>query len=156
MDTLADRFWRRVEPEPMSGCFLWLGYRNHRGYGLMWDTNEMRFATRVAWKLHFGEIPNGLSVLHRCDLTSCVRPEHLFLGTHTDNMRDAAAKGRLAAQKEGPRLVCAAGLHAMTPFNVYIHPTRGKRSCKACQVQRGREWRERERHALLARLGGGT
>lgn len=52
-------------------------------------------------------------------------------------------EGRLAAQKEGPRERCLAGLHAMTPENVYVHPQRGKRSCKACQIRRGREWRQR-------------
>lgn len=54
-------------------------------------------AHRFSWTLHNGPIPAGMHVLHYCDTPACVRPDHLFLGTHRDNMRDAASKGRLNA-----------------------------------------------------------
>lgn len=73
-----------------TGCWFWLGFKNHLGYGVLGKDR----AHRVAYKLFNGPIPKGLSVLHRCDVRSCVNPEHLWLGTQTDNMRDCAIKGR--------------------------------------------------------------
>jgi hypothetical protein len=77
-------------PEPNSGCLLWLGRLNRDGYG----TFGRELAHRRTWRAHFGAIPDGLQVLHRCDVPCCVNPAHLWLGTHTDNMRDRSAKGR--------------------------------------------------------------
>ncbi len=56
-------------------------------------------AHRLSWELHFGPIPSGLKVLHRCDNPPCVRPDHLFIGTQSDNLRDAAIKGRITGEK---------------------------------------------------------
>lgn len=56
---------------------------------------------RVSYRLAHGEFDPSLHVLHACDTPLCVRPEHLFLGTHTDNMRDAAAKGHLTVERRG-------------------------------------------------------
>jgi hypothetical protein len=80
-------------PEPNSGCWLWLGpYTNPaKAYG-GWGRHEK--AHRVSWQLTNGLIPAKLFVLHKCDISICVNPSHLFLGTQTDNLNDMTNKGR--------------------------------------------------------------
>jgi hypothetical protein len=90
-----ERFEAKFMPEPMSGCWLWFGAHDSRGYGQV-NLNKVREgAHRVAWRIYHGAIPDGLLVCHRCDNPACVNPDHLFLGTYTDNMRDCSNKGRL-------------------------------------------------------------
>lgn len=89
--TIEDRFWAKVEKA--AGCWTWTGGCDAQGYGAFKST-RMTKAHRFSWELHFGKITNGLWVLHRCDNPSCVRPDHLFLGTHEENMADMKAKGR--------------------------------------------------------------
>lgn len=92
--TREERFWARVQKT--DGCWLWIGGRNKAGYGNFspGGTASMIGAHRVSYELHYGPIPQGLHVLHRCDVPSCVRPDHLFLGTVADNVRDMYDKGR--------------------------------------------------------------
>lgn len=86
------RFWEKVQRS--DGCWLWTGSLMTRGYGQVFWNGRPDGAHRVAWMLTRGEIPDGLYVLHRCDNRPCVRPDHLFLGTHEINMKDAVTKGR--------------------------------------------------------------
>jgi hypothetical protein len=98
---LAERFERHYIPEPMSGCFIWTAAVTPDGYGLLAKERShlsggsaMFLAHRASWELHRGPIIDGLHVLHNCDNPYCVNPDHLFLGTHSDNMKDSVAKGR--------------------------------------------------------------
>lgn len=95
---LAARFARFVHrTDDLFGCWLWTGRTAGRGYGYISRGRRREgdaYAHRVAWELAYGPIPDGLWVLHQCDTPHCVRPDHLFLGTHRDNMRDMLAKGR--------------------------------------------------------------
>ena len=88
------RFYDKTEPEPMSGCLLWTGYVASTGYGVFRMNTKARRAHRVAWELERGEIPEGLCVLHKCDVPACVNVDHLFLGTQADNVADRHAKNR--------------------------------------------------------------
>lgn len=92
----VDKFWSKVD---RSGeCWVWTGGRNSDGYGNCHMPIDGRLksqkAHRAAWRLTRGDIPQGMSVLHRCDNPPCVNPDHLFLGTQADNMRDCREKGR--------------------------------------------------------------
>lgn len=94
------RFWAKVEPEPMSGCWLWIAAIMSKGYGMFsYPCGRPKFclilAHRYAWEHTFGPIPRGKFVCHHCDVRSCVNPQHLFLGTNFDNAHDAMAKGRI-------------------------------------------------------------
>lgn len=87
-----ERFWQRVD---MGGaCWRWMGARLPAGYGRLSFQRRSMYAHRVAYLLTYGVIPEGLCVLHRCDNPPCVRPDHLFLGTQTDNARDRERKNR--------------------------------------------------------------
>lgn len=84
-----------------GGCWIWQGAKSH-GYGMFEFLGKSRHAHRVAWALLYGELPAvGIEVCHACDTPLCVRPLHLFLGTHAENLRDAQAKGRLATHANG-------------------------------------------------------
>lgn len=89
---LSERFWERVDKS--GECWVYTGYTNPKGYGVVGLESGNKFAHRVAWELTNGLIPDGLWVLHRCDNPPCVRPEHLWLGDNTDNQRDSVRKGR--------------------------------------------------------------
>lgn len=93
--SLADRFWAKVRKT--NSCWLWTGTGTGKGHGELWQAGRMVLAHRISWELHFGPIPLGMGVLHKCDNPPCVRPDHLFLGTQTDNIKDAKRKGRLAS-----------------------------------------------------------
>lgn len=88
--SIPERFWEKVTKSPI-GCWLWQGHISRLGYGKFMG----KHAHRIAWSLTNGSIPDDLDVCHHCDNTMCVNPEHLFLGTASDNMKDCVSKGRL-------------------------------------------------------------
>lgn len=90
----TDCVLERSIPEPNTGCWLFAKSLKNNGYGQLWWNGKRRDAHRWAWTMARGEIPAGLHVLHSCDVRSCVNPDHLFLGTNRDNIRDMVAKGR--------------------------------------------------------------
>lgn len=90
--TLEERFWNGVLKG--EGCWEWQGYTNSGGYGATWDKGVSVLAHRASYTFTYGTIPEGMDVCHRCDNPKCVRPDHLFLGTGKDNIRDQIEKGR--------------------------------------------------------------
>jgi len=96
--TIADRLESRSIRIPECGCRLWLGAVTSEGYGHLKVITPTRVAMvgthRAAWECAYGPIPDGLHVLHRCDVRLCIEPTHLFLGTNFDNVADRVAKGR--------------------------------------------------------------
>jgi len=92
--SLKERLYIRLKRE--GNCWVWTGakMKNRGGYGAIRIGNKTVPTHRLSWEIHYGPIPEGKYVLHHCDNPPCVRPEHLFLGTQQDNIRDAIAKHR--------------------------------------------------------------
>lgn len=93
MKIIAERFWDKVDKSGgENACWNWTAAKLPHGYGKL----QSMLSHRASWKIHFGEIPSGLLVCHKCDNPSCVNPNHLFLGTHKQNTQDMVKKGRAA------------------------------------------------------------
>ena len=96
------RFAEKVSVDSRTGCWTWNGGVNACGYGQFRLGSKMVYAHRLAWMIAFGDIPfPGAEVMHSCDNPSCVNPDHLMPGTHTDNMQDMAQKGRAKGKLSG-------------------------------------------------------
>lgn len=89
-----ERFEAQYTPEPNTGCWLWVGFIDHGGYGKIQAQGRPRRAHRYALEQATGKNPSGLFACHRCDQPACVNPAHLFWGTARDNNHDMIAKGR--------------------------------------------------------------
>lgn len=90
------RFMSKVaQPAHGSACWQWTAFRDkEKGYGKFRLHGKWAHAHRASWLMFIGDIPHGMHVLHRCDNRMCVNFDHLFIGTHADNMTDRTAKGR--------------------------------------------------------------
>lgn len=93
-----NRFWANIDKTTILGpngdCWKWKGGKHQKGYGIFRIGANKYRAHRVSYHLENGSIPDGLMVLHKCDITNCCRPSHLWLGTHQDNVDDMFRKGR--------------------------------------------------------------
>lgn len=156
---ILDRFLEKVAFIPFHDCWEWAAYKNQHGYGVITArTRQTMLAHRLSWSIYRGELADGMSVCHKCDNPGCVRPEHLFLGTHKENMVDMVRKGRGnrhgtpkgvavgLARHNSERTHCYKG-HEYTEENTYRH--NGDRKCRTCH----REY-ERNRRALRKLAGG--
>lgn len=101
--TTEERFWSKVNffgpsvthVEGIGNCWLWTGASGPHGYGGFGVRANLHLrAHRYSWEWTYGPIPDGLLVLHRCDVRLCVRPDHLWVGTQRENLVDMIAKGR--------------------------------------------------------------
>jgi HNH endonuclease len=93
-ERIARLFESRVVEILPSGCHIWMGGVNGQGYGLIRDGLRHKRAHRMAWEMVNGPTPEGMVILHSCDVPSCVNPHHLTAGTQADNLKDMRAKGR--------------------------------------------------------------
>ena len=126
---LRARFETRVYRT--HSCWFWVGGTN-KGYGMFyWNPSKPQMAAhRVAWLLYKGEIAGNLDVCHACDIPQCVNPEHLFLGTRSENLCDSVAKGRWRSGY--PEGVCKRG-HLMH------RGVKGNSWCTLCSARRARD-----------------
>lgn len=100
MPLLRERTIERLEknstPEPNSGCWLWLGVIGGAGYGRIKYKGQPWIVHRLAWTVHKGTIPEGAMVCHKCDVRSCINPDHLYIGDQETNMSDMVQRSRQA------------------------------------------------------------
>jgi hypothetical protein len=89
---LAPRFWAKVNKT--DKCWEWTGCKTGAGYGQIRVEGKSILAHRISWEMHHGHILGNMFVLHHCDNPSCVRPDHLFVGSNVDNVQDMISKGR--------------------------------------------------------------
>jgi hypothetical protein len=107
--TVSDRFWSKVVKSD-GACWDWIGAKSPLGYGQLYVAGRKVGAHRLSWLLMRGEIAEGLNVLHRCDRPCCVNPDHLFLGTMSDNTQDMIAKGRHGSRLKPDRVLRGEGI----------------------------------------------
>ena len=136
------RFFNKVDKDTPLGCWQWQGRINPKGYGIF----QGRMAHRFSFILANGEIPDGLEIDHLCRNRGCVRPNHLELVTHSENLK----RGIVGRKNHNAfKTHCKYG-HEFTPENTYRYPETSlyaeKRICRACQ----------KRHERIRRLGRGV
>ena len=109
------RFWDKVQKT--DTCWNRVGGKGHHGYGRLGVKYfGERLVHKISYILHFGPIPKGMEVCHRCDNTSCVKPDHLFIATHFNNMQDMVKKQRHIGKGGKPGIECPS--HKLTEEQV--------------------------------------
>lgn len=141
-----DRFWSKVAVGEAADCWPWTAstFRERNGYGKFQAGGRrgVVYAHRFGWELLRGPIPKGMHVCHHCDNPPCVNPGHLFAGTRSDNLSDAARKGRIA----GPYGHMGQPKPCGTLQGYSAHRRAGTPVCGPCAKAHNaynRAWRER-------------
>lgn len=127
--TPEESFDARTMKSEATGCWLWTGYVDPKGYGVIGVGNRrLMKAHRYSYERFKEAIPAGMQLDHLCRVRHCVNPEHLEPVTNRENVvRGNAARPKATHCKHG---------HEFTTGNTYFHPKRGTRHCRACQNQR--------------------
>lgn len=131
-----ERFWEKVDKSPASGCWNWMAALNNQGYGQFSIKSRHVYAHRWSYCLANDVEPESIAgkvICHHCDNPRCVNPEHLFLGTQSDNGVDMMRKGRGGGQFK-KQTHCNRG-HEFTGDNLIVRSS-GTRICRECQRQR--------------------
>lgn len=114
-NSLMNKFWSKVDKgDGKDPCWIWtgIGTESHGDYGTFVHARKKIFAHRFSYELAHGKIPDGFRVLHKCDTPRCVNPNHLFLGTMSDNAHDMVNKGRHGSKTHPERFERGSRHHA--------------------------------------------
>lgn len=150
---LEDRFWEKVQKNSEDGCWRWTAALNENGYGVIrtgGKTPGNTLAHRLSYRIHYNVDPGDLDVCHRCDTPSCVNPNHLFLGTHKENMHDSINKGRMDPDSVYYGVINRAKTHCVNGHEFSEANTHNAkqsrtgtnmRQCRTCTRERMRKYR---------------
>lgn len=143
---MLDRIAKHSIPEPNSGCWLWAGALDGKGYSLMYAQGKNRRAHRVSYEQQKGPIPDGLEIDHLCRTRCCVNPDHLEAVTHAENIRrgDYSGNGKNRSWYVPPTH-CKRG-HLLNGENLHVN-RKGARVCITCRRMHDREAKRVKREA---------
>lgn len=150
---LPERFWDKVQAEPNSGCWLWVGAFSN-GYGsfsLGGRTGRRYGAHRVAYEFLVGPIPAGLQIDHLCRVRNCVNPDHMEPVTSRENTRRGEA-GKATGRLNRAKSHCPQG-HPFSGENLYETKS-GGRACIACKRESTRHWRAKFKRKCVKAIYG--
>jgi hypothetical protein len=136
---MPERFLMQFEKRAADECWPWKGFRTQSGsgYGQIKVDGKRWQAHRFSFVYHTGQtIGDGFEACHRCDNRACVNPNHIFLGTHLDNMLDMQSKGRRKYERGPRKTECKYG-HPLIPENLFFNKD-GHRGCIICRRARDR------------------
>ena len=134
--SIRERFEDKYIPVTESGCWIWTASINKQGYGQLMVDGRPKGAHRVSYELHVGKITDNLFVLHDCDTPSCVNPNHLHLGTNSDNMKECVERKRHWCR--GYHVTHCPKGHEYSEENTRM--SGGKRHCKICRNSQQRAY----------------
>lgn len=144
-----DRLWRQIVKDPITGCWNWTGASNRYGYGRMSVFGKRTLTHRLSWEYHYGPIPSGMNILHKCDNPACCNPEHLFIGTQQDNIADMHQKGRdrsLSGESSAKARLSAEQVRQIrSMYASGVSPSAigdqfGIKRCHVCNIAKRRIW----------------
>lgn len=135
---ILERIDRNTIPEPNTGCLLWTGASHRFGYGQMRIKKKTHNVYRIVYELINGPLGKGQVIRHKCDTPQCCSPNHLEVGTQTDNMQDMSRRGRCVNQNTN-KTHCKNG-HEFTLENTLY--SAGSRICRTCNTEYQRLRRE--------------
>ena len=139
--TIEERFWSKVQPEPNSGCWLWDATIARGGYGHFWSDGRLVYAHRFSYELEHGVIPEDLVLDHLCSVPSCVNPQHLEPVTQQINAQRTVDRGRWH-NRHAEKTHCPHG-HPYAGDNLYFEGS--ARRCRICSRRKAAERRAKKK-----------
>ena len=133
MNLLPERVMAKIEPEPMSGCWLWTGALVPKGYGSIWNGEKVVAAHRLTWTLLGGPIPPGMQIDHLCRVRCCVNPAHLRIVTPSQNTHATGSVAVAARHSAKVRCPKCGGAYSRFPYD------HGRRRCRPCRNRIARQ-----------------